>query len=166
MESLIGVIVGGAISLVGVYLTLRWNQKINEDNLREERRKKKEEREFSAKQAALSSASEALTRFIGYYITLPDRVLPSEGTLAEEITELSVACDRLHFYCSLETIEKSTHLAQVLNEAFARAIKAKMPSGFITGDLKALDLRISGIEKMNTRIQDELNATTLLKSFR
>jgi len=158
METIIAVIVGGAISFAGVVITLRWNQKIHEDNLKEERRKKKEEREFFLKQAAFQAASEALARFIAYYVSLPERILPSDGTIPDEFTDLDVAFNGLHFYCGLETIEKTTHLGQILNEALAEAIKAKMPSGFIAGDVKAIDLRISGIEKMNLNIQGEIGA--------
>jgi gas vesicle protein len=158
MESFIGVIIGGLIALATTLITLRRSQKLHEDNLREERRKIREEREFSSKQAAFLSASEALVRFIHYYISLPDRILPSDGTVSEEIAEFSVAFTRLHFYCELETIEKLTSLEQILNEAIGKAMKAKMPSGFIAGDLKAIDVQISGIERINTRIQDEIEA--------
>jgi len=158
MESFVGVIVGALISFASVLLTLRWNQKRHEDNLREERRKIKEEREFSSKQAAFMSASEALTRFLSYYVSLPDRILPSDGTIAEEITKLSVAFTRLHFYCELETIEKLTSLSQILDEALAEAMKAKIPSAFIAEDLKAVDVRKSAIEKMNKSVQEEIRA--------
>jgi len=158
MESFIGVIVGGLISLAGVLFTLRWNQKLHENNLREERRKIKEEREFSSKQAAFLFASEALVRFLHYYISLPDRILPSDGTVPEEITEFRVAFTRLHFYCKLETIKELASLEQILTKAYCEAIKAKMPSGFIDGDLKAIDVRISATEKMNTKVQDEIIA--------
>lgn len=157
MESFIGVIIGGFIALATTLITLRWNQKLHEDNLREERRKIKEEREFSSKQAAFMLASEALVRFLHYYISLPNRSLPVE-TVPAEITELSIAVNRLHFYCELETIEKLTILEQMLNKAYGEAILAKMPSGFIDGDLKAIDVRISATEKMNTKIQDEIIA--------
>ena len=79
MGQFIGVIIGGFISFITVVVTLRWNQKQHEANLREERRKVKEEREFSSKQAAFMSAFEALVRSLGYYVSLPDRVLPSDG---------------------------------------------------------------------------------------
>jgi len=158
MESFVGVIVGALISLASVLLTLRWNQKLHENDLREERRKIKEEREFSSKQAAFMSVSEALTRFLSYYGSLPDRILPGGGTVPEVINELSVAFTRLHFYCELETIEKLTSLKQILNEAYSEAIKAKMPSAFIAGDLKDIDVRKSALEKMNTRVQEEIRA--------
>jgi hypothetical protein len=158
MESFIGVIVGGLFSLTVVLVTLRWNQKLHENNLREDRRKIKEEREFSSKQAAFLSASEALTRFLYYYTSLPDKILSSNGTVPEEIAELGVAFNRLHFYCELETIEKSTRLGQMLDEALCEVIRAKMPSGFIDGDLKAIDVRISGTKEMNRSVEDEIIA--------
>lgn len=152
MESFIGVIVGGLISLAAVLLTLRWNQKLHEDNLREERRKIKEEREFSSKQAAFMSASEALARFLDYYVSLPDRIPPSDGTVPEEITELSVAFTRLHFYCELETIEKLIRLGQMLNEAFGEAIKAKSYENCV-------------IEDIRLNIIDEKNSQKMYKPF-
>ena len=151
-------IVGASIAFLGVVVTLRWNQKVHEDNLKEKQRKTKEEREFSAKQAALLSASEAVTRFITYYLSLADRNLPGDGIVAEEVIEMDVAMNRLHFYCNVDTIEKATHFGQVLSEAFIEAITAKMPSAFINEDLKALDIQISGLEKMNTTFQEEIKA--------
>jgi len=158
MEAFWGVIVGALISLLGVLLTLRWNQRVHEDNLREERRKTKEEREFLAKQAALLAASDAVTRFISYYLSLADRSLPSDGVVAEEVIEMEVAMNHLHFYCNIETIEKVTHLGQVLDDATLEAITAKMPSGFINEDIKATDVLISGLEKMNAALQEEVKA--------
>jgi mannitol-specific phosphotransferase system IIBC component len=158
MNTIYGVIVGSVISFAGVIITLRRNQKLHEENLREERRKIKEEREFSSKQAAFLSASEALARFLLYYISLPDRILPSDGTVPEEIAGLSAALTRLHFYCELETITEITHLSQIMNEAIGEVLKAKMPSGFTDGDIKAIDVSISGTEKLNTRVQDEIIA--------
>jgi hypothetical protein len=156
MEAFWGVIVGALISFVGVLLTLRWNQRVHEDNLREERRKIKEEREFSAKQAALLAASDAVTRFITYYLSLADRTLPSDGVVADEVIEIGVAMNRLHFYCSIETIEKATHLGQVLSDALTEAITAKMPSALINGDLKAIDIQILGLEKIYANLQEEI----------
>ena len=158
MESFYAVIVGAIISLSGVLITLRWNQKLHENNLREERRKTKEDREFSAKQGALLSACEAVTRFIIYYLSLADRILPSNGSAAEEVTEMSVAMNRLHFYCGLETIEKSTQLSQVLTVAVTDALKAKMESAFIHEELKGIDFQISSLEKWNLSIQEEIKA--------
>ncbi len=157
MESFDAVIVG-AFTLLGVFITLRWNQKLHEDDLREERRKTKENREFSAKQGALLAASEAVTRFISYYLSLADRILPGNGFIAEEVTEMDVALNRLHYYCSLETIEQSIRLSSVLDKAVVEAMKAKMPSAFITEELKLIDFQVSAFEKMNMRIQEEINA--------
>ena len=154
----IGVIVGSLSSLIGVVISLRWNQKIHESNLQEERRKRKEDREFAAKQTAFLAASEALVRFLNYYLSLADRVLPSDGKVAEEVTELGIAMNRLHFYCSIETIERSLRLNQILGEAFSEVIKAKMASGFTNEDLKVVDFQLSTLEKMNTNIQEEIKS--------
>jgi len=158
MESFWAVIVGAIISLSGVLITLRWNQKLHENNLREERRKTKKDREFSAKQGALLAACEAVTRFISYYLSLADRILPSNGYAAEEVTEMSVAMNRLHFYCGLETIEKSIQLSQVLTVAVTDALKAKMESAFIHAELKGIDFQISSLEKWNLSIREEIKA--------
>ena len=156
MEAFWGTIVGAFVAFFGVLLTLRWNQKIHEDNLREERRKTQEDREFLAKQGVLLAASEAVTRFISYYLSLADRILPSDGIVAEEVTEMAVAMNRLHFYCNIETIEKATHLGQILNKAFTESIIAKMPSAFINEDLKVIDIRILGLEKTYADLQEEI----------
>lgn len=155
MEFFDSVIVG-VFTLLGVLITLRWNQKLHEYNLKEERRKTKENREFSAKQGAFLAATEAVTRFIHYYLSLADRTLPSDGSAHEESIEMGVALNRLHFYCDIETIEKLIKLSQVLGVAFTDALKAKMSSAFINEELKAIDLQILGLEKVNAGIQEEI----------
>ena len=158
METLLGVFIGGFISLVGVILTLRWNQKLHEENLREERRKTKEEREFSAKKDSLMSACEALARLIDYYFLIPDKNLPKDGNMPKEFTDLNVAFNRLHFYCSMETIEKTSRLSNVLGKAFIEALTARLKSGFIEIDIETIEQEISYLEKWNTSIRDEINA--------
>lgn len=156
MEIFFATLMGAFVSLLGVLLTLRHNQKIHQQNLAEERRKRKEEREFEAKQDSLIHAAEAFARFLSYYITIPDSPLPQNGSVAPEVTEIGVALDKLHFYCSLTTIESSTRLAQLLNEVVADTMKARMPSAFIGEDLKAIDVEISGLEKSNSVLQEEI----------
>ena len=151
-------IAGALVALLGVLLTLRWNQKAHEENLREEREKKREEREFTAKQESLLYAAEAVTRFLTYYVTIPDRELPQDGSVANEVTEMGVALNRLHFYCNLETIEKSTQLGQILNEAVTEAMTAKMPAAFTVEEIKGIDLEISGFERINATLNEEIRA--------
>ena len=119
MELFFATLIGACVSLLGVVLTLRHNQKAHEENLREERKKIKEEKEFRAKQEALIQASEAFTRFLTYFITLPDRQLPQDGNVPPEVTELGVAINKLHFYCSLNTIKSSVHLSRILNKVYS-----------------------------------------------
>jgi len=158
MTQFFATIIGALVTLLAVLLTLRWNQKAHEENLKEEREKRKEEREFSAKQAALLSAAEAVTRFVDYYSTLADRVLPRDGIVAQEITEMNIALNRLHFYCSLKTIEKSMKLGQILSEAVIETLKAKMPSMFVIEELNGIEFQVSSLEKMNMSIQEEIKA--------
>ena len=157
-EQFYSTIAGALVALLGVLFTLRWNQRLHEENLREEREKARKEREFKAKQDALLVAAEAVSHYITYYITLADRLLPSDGTVADEVAEIGVALNRLHFYCNLETIEKSTHLGQILGEVVSEAMKAKMPSAFTHEELKAIDVQTSSFEKINTVIQGEIQA--------
>jgi len=149
---------GALVSLLGVWLTLRWNQKAHEENLREEREKKREEREFIAKQESLIYAAESVTKFLNYYLTIPDRSLPQDGSVANEVNEMSVALNKVHFFCNLETIEKSTQLGQILNEAVAEAMMAKMQSVFTLEEIKGIDLEISGLERMNSTLNEEIRA--------
>ncbi|HUT28545.1 MAG TPA: hypothetical protein VMX13_02045 [Sedimentisphaerales bacterium] len=158
METFFAALIGAFVSLLAVYLTLRHNQKVHEHNLREERTKRREEREFRAKQESLILASEAFTRFLTYFISMPDRQLPQDGSVAPEVTELGVALNKLHFYSSLNMIEKSTHLGQILDEVFSDTMKAKMPSAFIFEEIKAIDIEISGLEKSNAVLLEEIRA--------
>jgi hypothetical protein len=155
-ESFYSTIAGAFVSLLGVLIVLRANQQNFEGNIREERRKAKEEREFHAKHGALLVASESVIRFIAYYVSLPDRDLSQNGIESEEITNLGVALNALHFYCGIETITQSTRLLNVLNNVVSEALKSKMPSLFVGEELKSIDIQISDLEKMNTGIQQEI----------
>ena len=88
-------IAGALVALLGVLLTLRWNQKAHEENLREEREKKREEREFTAKQESLLYAAESVTRFLTYYVTIPDRELAQDGSVANEDLEGTLVLKQL-----------------------------------------------------------------------
>lgn len=146
------------IMLGGVLWTLRVNQRNFETTRREEREKAREEREFTAKHRALLSAAEAVTQFINYYMTLPDRELPKDGTVPNELVEMGIALNRLHFYCGLETIKRSVGMSQVLSTSYSKALRAKLPSMFITEDIKAIDIRILSFENANNQLQQEILA--------
>jgi hypothetical protein len=158
LPPLIGALVGAISALAGVLLTLRHNQRIHEERLAEDRRVARDEREFLAKQDALMSASEAVTRFLTYFISIPDRPLPADGAVAPEIVELGVSLNKLHFYCTLPTIDAATELGQTLNETVGEAMKAKMPSAFLREDLKALEIEINSFERMIATAQEEIRA--------
>jgi hypothetical protein len=134
----LGTIFGALVSISTVLITLK-----------AERKKAKEEREFAAKHKALLMAVEAVTQFIDYYNTLPDKELPKGGASTKEISEMSIALNRLHFYCSIETIREAIAMSEVLAKAFAEAVKAKMSSMFIGGDINAIEGMIGRLEKNN-----------------
>ncbi|MDP8211737.1 MAG: hypothetical protein P9X22_00415 [Candidatus Zapsychrus exili] len=146
------------VVFLGVLLTLRENQRRFETNLWEEREKARKEREFLAKHKALLSAAESVTRFINYYMTLPDRELPKDGTTPDDVAEMGVTLNNLHFYCDIETIQHSIDMSQILSTSFTKALKAKMPSMFIADDIKIIDLQIVGLETMNSQFQQEILA--------
>lgn len=158
METFFATLIGAVIAFCGVLLTLRHNQKIHVSNLAHEREKAKKDRDFRSKQDALISASEAVTRFLTYFISIPDRPLESDGSVAPEVANLGVALNKLHFYCDLETIESSTKLGQILNEIVSHAMQAKMPSAFIAEDIKGIDLQISNIERQIAIQHEEIRA--------
>jgi len=158
METFFGTIIGGVIALFGVFVTLKANQRIFEAKLSEERERAKKEREFIAKHKALILALESVTRFVNYYITLPDRDLPKDGTIQHEVAEMSVALNGLHFYCGLETIQCSISMGQILGTSFTKALKAKMPAMFIAENIKVIDQQILGFETANSQLQQEILA--------
>lgn len=158
MITFFATIAGAFVSLLGVLFTLRANQRNFETRLREEREKAKEEREFLAKHNALLSAAESVTRFLNYYMTLSDRELPKDGTIPDEVSEMAVALNRLHFYCGIDTIKQSLSMGQILSSAYTQALKAKMPSMFIAENIKVLDLQIAAMEKINSQLQQEIIA--------
>ncbi len=144
-ETFFSTIAGASVALIGVLISLR-----------EERKKAKEEREFNAKQRSLLAAAEAVIRFLNYYITLPDRNLPEDGTVPDEAQQFSVALNSLHFYVGFETIKYSMKMSQVLITSHTAAIKAKLSIMFIIADITALDAHISSLETINKQIQQEI----------
>lgn len=148
----------GLLALLGVLLTLRWNQQTHESNLAEERRKQREEREFLAKQDALMRASDALVRFVTFFVTIPDRELEQGGRTPAEVTDLGVALNRLHFYCGIDALEGVMRLNRTLNLAFTEVMKARIPSSIIAVQLSGLDLEISSLEALSHRTHQEIVA--------
>jgi len=139
--TILGVLIGAGVSFGTVLI-----------NLRAERKKAKEEREFTAKHDAFLAAGDAVSRFVNYYITLPDRVLPTNGVSDSEVTEMGLALNRLHFYCGFETIQRSMKMAKVLTLAFMKTLEAKLPAMFLTEEIKAIDMNVSNFEKINAKI--------------
>ncbi len=162
MDNFYAALAGALVSLLGVLCTLRHNQKVHENNLKNEWKKQRDEREYRAKQDTLMCATEAVTRFLSYYLSIPDKTISADGSVASEITELGVAMNKLHFFCKMETIESSTRLSQILNEVVSEAMKAKMPAVFIGGELNAIDVEAAGLEKEISIAQEEIK--TLLFS--
>ncbi len=146
-DTFLATIIGALVVFLGVLITLR-----------EERKKAREERVFLAKHKALVSAAEAVTRFINYYMTLPDRELPKDGTIPNEVSELLVALNCLHFYCDIETIKHSITMSQILSKSYVNALKARMPAMFIVEEIKAIEFQIANLEKLNNQIQQEVIA--------
>jgi hypothetical protein len=156
--ALLSTILGALIALAGVILTLRANQRNLQRTLKEEREKAREEREFNAKHKAILSAAESVTNSLNYYMTLPERELPKDGAAPSEVSEIAVALNRFHFYCNIVTIRQSVAMGEILSKSFFRALKAKMPSVFITEEIKGIDSRIAALETMNDRLQQEFVA--------
>lgn len=157
-KTFLSTIAGGLISLLGVLFALRQNQATFERNLKEERDKITQEREFSAKHKAFLAASEAVTHFIMYYVTLPDRELPKDGSIAQEVSAMSVTLSALHFFCGVETIRQTTALSQAMSVAFSEAMKSKLPVSVLGEDIKGVDIRIAGLEKLNEQLREEVIA--------
>ena len=157
-DTFFATIIGALVAFLGVLLTLRVTQRNFETNLREEREKAREEREFSAKHKALLSAAESVTRFLNYYMTLSDRELPKDGIIPDEVSEMAITLNRLHFYCDMDTIKQSIAMSQILSRSYTQALKAKMPSMFIAEDIKVIDLQIAAMEKINSQLQQEIVA--------
>lgn len=158
INSFFAAIVGALFAFIGVLITLRANQRNFETNLREEREKAREEREFRAKHKALLLAVETVTRFLNYYLTLPDRELPKDGTTPHELSEMAVSLNYLHFYCAMDTIKQSIVMSQTLSRSYTQALKAKMPAMFIAEEIKGIDIQIASMEKMNSQLQQEIVA--------
>ena len=151
--------IGAALlGLLGVLLTIRWNQQTHESNLSEERRKQREEREFAAKQDALMRASDAVIRFITYFVSIPDRDIEQGGRVPAEVIDFGIALNKLHFYCGIDAVEGAVKLARILNLAFSEAMKARIPPGFIAGEISGLEIHISNLERMNDLAQREILA--------
>ncbi len=163
-NSFYAAITGALVAFIGVLITLRANQRNFETNLKEEQKKAREEREFLAKHKALLSAVESVTRFVNYYLTLSDRELPKDGVTPTDISEMSISLNRLHFYCSIDTIKQSIAMSQILGRAYAQALKAKMPAMFIAEEIKGIDVQIEMIKEMNRELQQEI--LTLLSTDR
>jgi hypothetical protein len=151
-------VVGSFTTLLGVLITLRWSQKDQERSIQIERGRRKDEREYNARRESLVAANEAITRFIQFFLTLPDKSLPSNGEQIDEVRDMGIALNRLHYFFTLETLSKMMDLGKVLNQSFAHAVKAKLPSAFLYHDILAIDTQINNLEQMNAAIHQEIEA--------
>jgi flagellar biosynthesis GTPase FlhF len=120
-----------------------------------DRRKRREENEFRLKQESLLRAVEAAQRFMSFFMSLPDGPLPQAGDSVPESAELPVAFARVHFFCSLKTIECSNRLNTLFNRAIMDVMKFKLSAGLLGEDVKVLDMQIASYEATNARIQRE-----------
>ena len=150
-------IAGSLLTLLGVLITLRWSQISHERNLAHERLKRKDEREFAARQQTFSAAAEGITTFTHELFTLPDRELVAGSTLDKGLLNMNVALNKLQFYASNETIEKAAIASNSLTNAYAQTVKAKMPAIFLTEEIKALDISIQNFEKLIDELKTEVN---------
>lgn len=162
MKDLIPILIGASITFLSVLFTLRHNQKLHEQALREEREKAKEEREFQAKQDALLGASEAICRFIDYFGRIPDIALEGGGKSVPESVNMGIALNKLHFYCTLPTITAVTKLGNSLNTALCAVLAAKVPAELERSKTQGIDVRIKGLEKSAASV--EANNLALLAS--
>lgn len=156
MKDLIPLLLGASISFLSVLFTLRHNQKLHEDALRKERDKTKEEREFIAKQDALLGASEAICRFLDYYVRIPNLTLAGDGKSIPEVANLGITLNKLHFYCSLPTIRSATKFGQIINSAHSAVLTSKMAAEIERGNIQGIDIRIQGLEKTAASIGEEI----------
>lgn len=155
-KSLCATLIGAVIALIGVVFTLRANQKIFEANLKEERDKIARDKEYNAKHKALIAASEALTSYLQFYITLPDRHLSGNGEIPEEVRSVSVSLSALHFFCGIDTIRKTTVVSQTMAYSFFEALKIKLQGDFLSEDIKSYDHMIADIKKSNRLLEKEM----------
>ena len=145
----------GLMSLLGVVLTLEWNQRQFHANLVEEREKAERKRRFEAKHAAFLRAAEAVSVAITYLTTLVDRKLPVDGKVDPELQQMAPALVALHFYCDYATIETALKFGQTFAETTAAIIQAKVEPMFLTGDIESNEQAINEKQRRIERLDEE-----------
>jgi hypothetical protein len=144
------------VPLLGVLLTLNWNQQQFERNQREERDKANLARKLNAKQAAFIEAVDAVITFLNFVATFPDRELPPAGETPKEAHSFSVALTKLHFFAEFPTIECAIRINKLLVETYMETVQAKLPSSFLTNDIKINDSLIESLTRQQKQLDDEI----------
>lgn len=151
-------VTGSVTTLFGVVLTLRWSQTQHQKSVEVEQKRRKEEREYVARRDSLVTANEAVTRFIQFLLTLPDRELPANGELPSEVRDLGISINRLHYFCTLDTLSKMMELGKIMNESVGAAVKAKMPASFLHHDILSVDSEAANLGEINYALKEEIAA--------
>lgn len=146
----------GLMSLLGVLLTLEWNQRQFRANLIEEREKAERKRSLEAKHAAFLRAAEAFSVAITYLTSLVDRKLPVDGKVDPELQQMAPALVALHFYCDYETIEAALKFGQTFAETTAAIIQAKVEPMFLTAEIESNGQTINERRKRIERLDEEM----------
>ncbi len=158
-EALASALIGAIIPLAGVLWTIQSGYLQFREGLREDREKTVKERAYTVKQAAFMEATDATARFINYLITLPDSEL-TPGKVAPEVEEFVIALSKLHYYCGMETIKMCIEIGEVFALSAGEITKAKLESLFLAGDMKGIDINLSGLQAMNDRFNAQIQAAT------
>jgi hypothetical protein len=146
----------GLMSLLGVVLTLEWNQRQFHANLIEERQKAEKKRRFEAKHVAFLRTAEAFSVAIGYLTSLVDRKLPADGKVDSELQQMAPALVALHFYCDYETIEAALKFGQTFAEATAAIIQAKVEPMLLIGEIESNAQTIDERHRRIERLEEEM----------
>lgn len=136
--ALIGIIVGAALGFVFGQVSAsmqykRESQRRADDRAHESQRrtddiaheikKIQEERTFSARQAAVANAVEAISRFVLYLVTLHARQPRADAPVDSEYEELGVAMERLHTYCSVPLLRQQLYFMRLAGLTWDAAVK-------------------------------------------
>lgn len=146
------------IPLFGVLVTLQWSHKQFLHQLENERRATEADRRFRLKQDAFVAAAEAVLAASGYIFSLPDRMLPMDGSVPPETKDFAAALTKLHYCAELKTIEVVIPLARALTNCLLAGTQAKLPSLLTSEDIRVLDGQVEFWEKQNAEITQLIQA--------
>lgn len=134
-----------------------WNAgRLHDATIAEERKRRREDREYAAKLDAFMRASDALANVITGFIALPDHDATQAAESMKSLAILQAAFSRLHFFARIDTLRSLTEFGQTLATKHCEAQLARAEVEVLGAGIDLRQGRIAALNQWNDKIHSEI----------